>query len=210
MGIYIFNKAFLLDTLRADNQNSKSSHDFGKDLIPALIKTNKVMSYRFGGKTGRVTQDAYWRDVGTIDAFYQANMDLLKPVPPLDLYQKNWPIRSYQRQTPPARTVPGESGTEGICINSIVAGGVVISGGSVQQSVLFPNVNIQDEAFVVNSILFSGVKIGKGSQIQNAIIDKGVVIPAGMKIGFDAKKDAELFTLSDKGVAVVSIDTKFD
>lgn len=210
MGIYIFNKFFLLDTLRADNLDAHSSHDFGKDIIPELIKTKKVLSYRFGGHTGRVTQDAYWRDVGTIDSFYQANMDLLKAKPPLDLYQKDWPIRSYQRQTPPARTAPGESGTEGICINSIVAGGVVISGGSVQQSVLFPNVTILDEAFVVDSILFSGVKIGKGAQIQNAIIDKGVVIPAGMKIGFDAKKDAALFTISEKGVVVISVDTKLD
>jgi glucose-1-phosphate adenylyltransferase len=210
MGIYVFSMELLLDTLRADHARADSSHDFGKDILPQLIQDQRVFAYPFGGETGRVTPDRYWRDVGTIDAFYQANMDLLEPVPPLNLYQKDWTIRTYQAQSAPARTVPGTSGNEGIFINSIVAGGTVIAGGSVQHSILFPNVYIGDEAEVYESIIFNDVHIGDGARIRRCIIDKGVVVPAGERLGFDLEKDRQRFTVSEAGVVVIPKDYRFD
>lgn len=209
MGIYVFSSGLLLDELRRDHADEASSHDFGKDILPRLIGSNKVMAYRFGGDAGRVTPDRYWRDVGTIDAYYQANMDLLKPVPPLDLYQADWPIRSYQAQTPPARTVPGVSGTEGIFINSIVAGGTVIAGGSVQHSILFPQVFIDDGAFVEDAILFQGVRVGAGARLRRCIIDKNVEVPPREQIGYDSKRDRERFTVSEQGIVVVPKGYRF-
>lgn len=203
MGIYVFSMQLLLDSLRDDRESSTSKHDFGMDILPRLIGHKRIVAYPFGGETGRVLPDRYWRDVGTIDSFYQANMDLLEPLPPLNLYQQDWTIRTYQAQSAPARTVPGTSGNEGIFINSIVAGGTVIAGGSVQHSILFPNVFIGDEAAVHDSIIFNSVNIGDRAQIKNCIIDKHVDVPADEKIGFDLEKDRQRFTLSEKGVVVV-------
>lgn len=209
MGIYVFSIEKLLEILDTDSQIESSSHDFGRDIIPGLIGSDNVYAHPFGSAEGRVTQDKYWRDIGTIDSYYEANMDLLKPVPPMDLYQPEWPIRTYQMQTPPARTVPGMNGSEGISINSITSSGVVISGGSVQQSILSPNVYVDDEASIFGAILFDGVRVGKGARIQRCIIDKEVVIPDGEEIGFDLIKDRERFFVSDTGVVVVPSDYQF-
>lgn len=209
MGIYVFSMELLLEVLTADARQENSSHDFGKDIISRLIGTEKVYAYHFGGQEGRVSPDRYWRDVGTLDSYYEANMDLLKPVPPIDLYQADWPIRTYQSQNPPARTVPGDEGSEGIFINSIAAGGVVVSGGSVQHSILFPHVFVDDEAVIHDSILFNGVQVGKGAELQNCIVDKDVVIPAGEKIGFEKEKDSKRFTITEKGVVVVPKNYSF-
>jgi glucose-1-phosphate adenylyltransferase len=209
MGIYVFSMELLLETLRADHVRSESTHDFGKDILPALIGQRRVFAYPFGGETGRVSPDRYWRDVGTLDAYYQANMDLLEPLPPLNLYQDDWTIRTYQAQNAPARTVPGTSGNEGIFINSIVAGGAVIAGGSVQHSILFPNVYVGDEAEVHDSILFNSVRIGDGARIRNCIIDKFVEVPAGERIGFDLEKDRLRFTVSEGGVVVIPREYRF-
>ena len=203
MGIYIFSRQRLLDTLLEDHQREGSGHDFGKDILPGLVRTHHVCAYLFGGDSGRVTQDRYWRDVGTLDAYYEANMDLLEPVPSIDLYQPDWLIWTYQEQTPPARTVPGDSGTEGIFINSILAGGVIISGGSVNHSILFPGVFIGDESLVEDSILFSGVKLGTGVKIRNCIIDKNVLVPDYEAIGFDQALDRKRFSVTAKGIVVV-------
>lgn len=203
MGIYVFSKEFLLKVLEEDHQRSDSGHDFGRDILPELIKEHKVHAYLFGGVDGRVSPDNYWRDVGTLDSYYEANMDLLKPIPPLDLYQEDWLIRSYQQQTPPARTVPGRFGTEGISINSIVAGGVIIAGGSVQHSILFPKVYVGDEAFVEDAILLQGVQVGDCARIRNCIVDKGVIIPDKEQIGYDSQRDRKRFTVTGKGVVVV-------
>ncbi len=210
MGIYIFSMEQLKQQLEADHADTDSSHDFGKDILPSLIKTLRVYAYRFGNSAGRVSPDKYWRDVGTIDAFYTANMDLLKPAPPLNLYQDDWPIRTYQSQPPPARTVPGVSGTEGISINSIMGGGVVIAGGSVQHSILFPHVYIGDESVVLDSILFDGVHAGNNVRLRNCIIDKDVRVPDGETIGIDASKDSKRFTVSENGVVVVPKGYCFD
>ncbi|MCU7844413.1 MAG: glucose-1-phosphate adenylyltransferase [Candidatus Thiodiazotropha sp. (ex Monitilora ramsayi)] len=203
MGIYVFSLDRLIEILEEDNHREASTHDFGNDILPRLIGDTGVYAYRFGGEAGRVSPDRYWRDVGTIDSYYEANMELLNPVPSLDLYQPEWPIRTYQIQNPPARTVPGITGTEGIFINSIVGGGVVIVGGSVQHSILFPKVHIGEEAVIHNSILFNDVEVGEGAQLQNCIIDKGVLVPPGEQLGFDMERDASRFTVSPKGVVVV-------
>ena len=209
MGIYVFSMDRLIQVLEEDHERGESSHDFGNDIIPRLIGETGVYAYRFGGEAGRVSQDRYWRDVGTIDSYYEANMELLDPVPPLDLYQPEWPIRTHQTQNPPARTVPGISGSEGIFINSIVSDGVVIVGGSVQHSILFPQVKIGEEAVIHNAILFNGVKVGDGAHLENCIIDKDVVVPPGERVGFDKEKDAARFTISPKGIVVVPKGYKF-
>lgn len=210
MGIYVFSMPILQQALAHDAADENSHHDFGMDLLPRLLSEKKLFAYRFGGEAGRVSADNYWRDVGTLDAFYQANMDLLKAKPPLDLYQEDWDIRSYQVQAPPARTVPGEYGTEGIAINSIIAGGVEIAGGSVQQSILFPKVYVGDEAFVEESILFNGVRIGNNCRLRNCIIDKDVVVPDGTSIGHDTKQDSQRFQRSPGGIVVVPKGYHFD
>jgi glucose-1-phosphate adenylyltransferase len=203
MGIYVFNREMLLDVLRRDHDEATSSHDFGHDILPSLIASHKACAYRFGHTSGRVSPDRYWRDVGTIDAYYEANMSLLEPVPPLDLYQQDWMIRTYQGQTPPARTVPGESGNEGVFVNSIVSGGVIIAGGGVNRSILFPGVRVQDEAIVEDAILLNDVIIGEGAQVRRCIIDKNVVVPAGEEIGVDLATDRQRFQISDNGIVVI-------
>lgn len=203
MGIYIFSTKLLIDILEADSQVENSSHDFGKDILPKLINTHKVFSHHFGESKGRVSPDNYWRDVGTIESYYQANMDLLKSIPPLDLYQKDWPIRSYQPQTPPARAVPGQSGNEGIFINSMLSGGCIISGSNVSHSVLFQNVFVDDESLVENCVLFNNVKVGKNVRINKCIIDKDVVIPNNEAIGYDLDKDRKRFTITSNGIVVI-------
>lgn len=209
MGLYIFSAQLLKDVLQEDQQKTDSSNDFGNDVLPLLVENKKVQAYIFGNIGGRVSQDKYWRDVGTIDAFYDANMDLLEPLPQLDLYQHNWPVRTYQPQTPPARTTPGKSGTEGDFINSILASGVVISGGHVRHSVLFHNIFVDDGAVIEDSILFGGVYVGAGAQLRNCIVDKNVKIPSGERIGYNLITDQQRFTVSDKGVVVVPKDYIF-
>jgi glucose-1-phosphate adenylyltransferase len=209
MGIYLFSIDDLITVLEEDHGLAGSSHDLTQDILPRMVGEGAVYAYQFGGEAGRVSQDRYWRDLATIDSYYEANMELLDPVPLLDLYQPEWPIRTHHGQTPPARTVPGVSGSEGIFINSIVANGVLIVGGSVQRSVLFPKTLIGDEAVIHNSILFNGVQVGDGAQLENCIVDKGVVIPPGARIGFDKESDAARFTVSPKGVVVIPKGYRF-
>lgn len=209
MGIYIFKTKVLVEALRKDAENDSSSHDFGEDIIPELIQEFGVYAYDFCVDKGRVAKDCYWRDVGTIDSFYDANMDLLEPVPPMNLYQRDWSIRTYEPQSPPARTVSSATGNEGIFINSIIADGVVNSGGSVQHSVVSMNVRINDGATVVDSILFDDVEVGDGCQLVNCIIDKHVKIPPYTQIGLNHVEDAKRFHISEKGIVVVPEGYKF-
>lgn len=209
MGIYIFSTKLLIDVLEKDSQDENSSHDFGNDILPKLINNYRVCAHHFGESGGRVSPDNYWRDVGTIESYYQANMDLLKSIPPLDLYQNDWPIRSYQSQTPPARAVPGDSGHEGVFTNSILSGGTIISGGNVSRSVLFQNVFIDDHAIIENSVLFDNVKVGKNVKLNSCIIDKYVDIPDGETIGVDLIKDSKRFTVTENGIVVVPLGYEF-
>jgi glucose-1-phosphate adenylyltransferase len=203
MGVYVFPMKLLIELLRRDHGLAESSHDFGKDIIPSIVPTHRVMAYRFGGTSGRVTADRYWRDVGTIDAYYEANMDLLKPVPPIDLYQGDWPIRTYEGQHPPARSVSGRSGREAEIVNCMLASGTLIVGGTLRHAILFPSVRVEQGAVVENSLLFEDVTVGEGAHLQRCIVDKHVRIPAGERIGLDRAADALRFTVSDNGVVVI-------
>ncbi|MGQ0658888.1 MAG: sugar phosphate nucleotidyltransferase [Chromatiales bacterium] len=210
MGIYVFDKDLLLERLAAPITMTPGSLDMGIDLLPGLVGRARMMVYRFGGTSGRVSQDRYWRRLSSLDVYYQANMDLLRHEPPLDLYQADWPIRTYQPQSPPARTVPGRSSNEGIFVNSIVAGGSVIAGGGVNHSILFPRVLVEDAATVENSILFAGVQVGEGAVLHNCIVEKYVQIPAGASIGVDADLDRVRFVVTEKGIVVVPKRYQFD
>ena len=203
MGVYVFSMK-LLAALLHDDHDTDSGHDFGKDILPAIVRTRHVAAYRFGGPSGRVTADRYWRDVGTIDAYYEANMDLLKPLPPIDLYQGDWPIRTYEGQHPPARSVPGRSGREAEIVNCMLASGTLIIGATVRHVILFPSVRVEEGAVIENSLLFQDVTVGEGARLQNCIIERGVSIPPGESIGFDRARDAERFTISERGIVVVA------
>ena len=209
MGIYIFNMDLLSRELQTDHDLTTSSHDFGKDLIPRLIDTHRVSAYRFGGNSGRVTPDRYWRDVGTIDSYYAANMDLLAPDPPMNLYQSDWPIRTYHGQHPPARVSAGPNGNKGEFVDSLLSSGSVIFGGSIKHSILFSEVLVNENAVVEDSILFDGVHVGVGAHLQRCIIDKNVHIPPGERIGFDTVADSARFTVSENGITVVPQGYRF-
>src|SRR6266853_594868 len=202
MGVYVFSMSLLAELLHEDHR-ADSTHDFGRDILPSMLSRHRVIAYRFGGTSGRVTADRYWRDVGTIDAYYEANMDLLRPVPAMDLYQGDWPIRTYEGQHPPARSVPGRSGREAEIVNCMLASGTLIVGGTTRHAILFPNVRVEEGAVVENSLLFQGVTVGEEAQLRRCIVEKHVVIPAGERIGFDLARDAERFTVSDQGVVVI-------
>ena len=207
MGIYIFNREVLSEQLEIDSHDESSSHDFGMDLIPRLIHSHRVYGYQFGSREGRVTQDRYWRDVGTIDSYFEANMDLLATTPPLNLYQDSWPIRTYHGQHPPARVIPDSSGEHSRIEDSILGSGSVVTGSTIQNSILSARVQIAENARVESSILFDNVTVGAGCKLRRCIIDKHVEIPAGTEIGFDPKADRRRFTVSDAGVIVVAKDS---
>lgn len=208
MGIYVFSMKLLSELLQKDH-DTDSTHDFGKDILPSIVNSHRVLAYRFGGSSGRVTADRYWRDVGTLDAYYEANMDLLKPTPSMDLYQRDWSIRTYEGQHPPARSVPGSTGCEAEIVNCMLASGTLIVGGSARHSILFPNVRVEEGAMVESSLIFEGVTVGEGAQLQRCIVDKHVVIPPNEKIGFDLARDAERFTVSDRGIVVIPKGYRF-
>ena len=209
MGIYVFSTDLLTAALQEDHKDDTSSHDFGKNIIPKLIETHRVCAYRFAGKGGRVSADGYWRDVGTVDAYFQANMDLLKTQPPLDLYQKDWAIRSYLALAPPARIVQGPSGRDSEVRNAILGNGVIVTGGTVERSLISAGVEIAEDASVVDSIIFDDVQVGSGVQLKRCIVDKHARIPPGTKIGFDEEADRKRFTISPGGVVVVPRSYKF-
>jgi glucose-1-phosphate adenylyltransferase len=205
MGVYVFDKSLLLDALAGHERGVAPDRDLALDVIAPLTASQPVRAYRFGQARGRVTPDRYWCDLASIDAYYQANMALLRAEPPLDLYQPDWTIHTYQGQYPPARTVPGpRSGNEGVFVNSMLAAGTVISGGGVNHSILFPQVRVEDGAIVEASILFHGVTVGAGAHLHNCIVEKDVRIAPGDQIGFDARRDRERFEVSPNGIVVIA------
>lgn len=206
MGIYVFTARFLFEQLLQDANRPDSQHDFGKNIIPSIIQSHRVFAFPFRDENRKV--DAYWRDVGTLDAFYEANMDLVRIDPQLNLYDQRWPIRSFQPNLPPPKFVFGSRGNEdrvGHAMDSIVCQGSIVSGGTVLRSLLSPRCRVNSFATVEDSILFEGVEIGRYARIRRAIIDKGVHIPQGVRIGFDPDEDrARGFTISDNGVVVIA------
>lgn len=206
MGIYVFKAKVLVDRLIEDNHEEKSTHDFGKDIIPAMVKKGgKVLAYNFIDENRKAAQ--YWRDIGTIDAYYEANIDLVQVDPLFNLYDKQWPIRTYQEQFPPAKSVfAGEeiTGRVGLALDSVVSGGCIISGGQVKRSILSPNVRVNSFSQVTDSIVMEGVHIGRHAKIKRTIVDKGVTIPEGMVIGYDLQEDRKRFYVTDTGIVVVA------
>ncbi len=206
MGIYVFTARFLFEQLCRDATEPESHHDFGKNIIPSIIDTQRVFAFPFKDENRK--RHAYWRDVGTIDAYYEANMDLIEIDPELNLYDQDWPIRTLQSNLPPPKFVFGSDGDphrRGQAIDSLVSPGTIVSGGTVQRSVISPNVRVNSYASVENSIIFEGVNIGRHARVRRAIIDKNVNIPPGMEIGFDLDLDRRRgFTISPSGIVVIS------
>ena len=202
MGIYVFNTAFLYEQLIKDADMPGSSHDFGKDIIPSIIERYHVMAYPF--RDPESGSQAYWRDVGTVDSYWAANMELIGVTPPLNLYDAYWPIWTYQEQLPPAKFVFDDDDRRGMAVDSMVSGGCIISGASLRHSLLFSNVRIHSYSHVEDSVVLPDVDIGENCRITKAVIDKGCTIPEGTIIGEDPEEDARRFHVSPGGVVLVT------
>jgi glucose-1-phosphate adenylyltransferase len=206
MGVYVFNADFLYEQLIRDADDSKSSHDFGKDIIPRIIARYRCFAHDFANSCVGITDGSapYWRDVGTIDAYWEANIELTKVTPELNMYDQDWPIWTYQEQLPPAKFVFDDEDRRGMAIDSLVSGGNVISGAAVRRSLLFSRVHVHSFASVEDSVILPKVDIGEGAQLRRVVVDKFCHIPAGMRIGFDPIEDAKRFHVSPKGVTLVT------
>ncbi len=202
MGIYVFNPRLLERLLRADAEKPDSAHDFGKNIIPEAIDNLRVFAYPF--EDVRSKAQHYWRDVGTIDAYYEANMELVRVSPELNIYDEQWPIWTYQEQLPPAKFVFDDENRRGCAIDSMVSGGCIISGSRVSNSLLFSQVRVHDYSTVDRSVILPRVRIGEHCVIRNAIIDEGAVVPDGTSIGVDPAQDRERFYVSENGVTLVT------
>ncbi len=204
LGIYIFDIDVLVPALEEDARRS-STHDFGKDIIPGLISKAPVYAYRFYDENKKAAK--YWRDIGTLDAYYDANMDLCHVNPEFNLYDPEWPLRTYQVQAPPAKFVFADEGRRcGQALDSIISAGCIISGSRISGSVLCPNVRVHSFCDVEQSILMPGVRVGRHARIRRAIVDRDVFVPRGALIGFNAEEDRRRHTVSDSGIVVVTID----
>lgn len=206
MGIYVFNAGFLYEQLMRDADDGKSEHDFGKNIIPHLIKAGyRVFAHSFTEScVHNDNEPAYWRDVGTVDAYWEANLDLARITPELNLYDKSWPIWTYQEQLPPAKFVFDEEHRRGMAVDSMVSGGCIISGATVRRSVLFSNVHVREGAYLEEAVVLPDVRIGEGAILKQVVIDKGCVIPPGMSIGVNRADDEKFFHVSDRGVTLVT------
>ncbi len=201
MGIYVFNADFLVQQLLQDAGNEFSSHDFGKDIIPAVLKRHSVYYYPFVDvQTG---QQSYWRDVGTVDAFWKANLELIGITPELNLYDLHWPIWTYQEQLPPAKFVFEDDNRRGMAVDSMVSGGCIISGACIRNSLLFSNVRVHSYSLVENAVVLPDVQIGENCKIKNVVIDRGCVIPDGTIIGYDLASDKSKYYVSPGGIILV-------
>ena len=204
MGIYVFNTDLLFELLIRDADTPNSSHDFGKDIIPYAINKYRVCAYPFTNAKTEI--QAYWRDVGTVDAFWSANLELIGVTPELNLYDELWPIWTSQEQLPPAKFIFDDDERRGMAVDSMVSGGCIISGALVRHSLLFSNVTVDDYSSVDSSVVLPDVSIGKNCQISHAVIDKGCIIPDGMVIGVNAEEDQKRFFVSPNGVVLVTPD----
>ncbi len=211
MGNYIFKRSVLVDELKRDAEAEQTSHDFGKDILNTAPGRMKVMAYDFASHSCRGEADnvrGYWRDVGTIDSYFAASMDLVSVSPQLNLYNPEWPIRGTAAPYGPAKFVFSDfgGGRVGMALDSIVGDGSIVSGGRIERSILSPNVRVNSYSFVTDSVLFPGVDVGRGARLHKCIVDKGVKIPPGERIGEDLERDRQRFVVSDSGIVVVSRD----
>lgn len=208
MGVYIFNTAFLLDQLERDARTPGSSRDFGKDIIPHIVPRHRVYAHRFADSCigGSDLDKPYWRDVGTIDAYWEANMEMTKVTPELNLYDRDWPIWTYQEQMPPAKFVFDDDDRRGFAVDSLIAGGCIISGATVKRSLLFTSVNVHSWASVEDSVILPGVDVGRHAVIRRCVIDKQCRIPEGMQIGVDPEVDRKRFHVSPGGITLVTAE----
>ena len=206
MGIYVFETNFLFEQLRRDAAEPGSNHDFGQDIIPYLVKQGKAVAHPFARSCvrSRGEAQAYWRDVGTLDAYYAANIDLTDVVPDLDLYDQDWPIWTYGEMTAPATFVHDEDGRRGTAISSLVSGGCIVSGASLRRSLLFTGVHLHSYAHVEGAVILPYVRIHRHARLRNVIIERGVEIPEGLVVGEDPEADAKRFRRTDKGICLIT------
>jgi glucose-1-phosphate adenylyltransferase len=206
MGIYVFETKFLFDLLRIDAANPDSSHDFGKDLIPQIVANGKAIAHFFSESCVRSTKEIqpYWRDVGTVDAYWSANIDLTDIEPELDLFDREWPIWTYAELTAPAKFVHDINGRRGQAISSLVSGGCIVSGASLRRSLLFSHVRVNSYAQVEKAVILPEVDIGRGARLTNVVVDHGVRIPEGLVIGEDPELDAARFRRTENGICLVT------
>jgi glucose-1-phosphate adenylyltransferase len=208
MGIYVFDWPFLRDLLLKDAEDPNSSHDFGNDLIPEIVRNGKAQAHRFTDSCVRSSPEApaYWRDVGTVDAFWQANIDLTDFTPELNLWDREWPIWTYSEGTPPAKFIHDEKGRRGVAISSMVSGGCVISGTEIRNSLLFTQVHTNSYAVLDHAVVLPYVTVHRSAHLRNVVIDSGVVIPEGLIVGEDPVEDAKWFRVTDRGVVLITQD----
>ena len=205
MGIYVFNAQFLFDQLQRDADDPQSSHDIGRDVLPHCVRQHHTWAHNFeDSHIGDLEQTAYWRDVAILDAYWAANMDLVQLSPQLNLYDEQWPIWTWQPQTPPAKFVHDDDSRRGCAVDSMVAGGCIISGAMVRRSMLFAGVHIHSHSLVEDSLVLAGVQIGMNCRLKKCIIDKNCSIPDGMQIGLDRQQDAQRFHVTDGGITLVT------
>jgi len=206
MGIYVFETKFLFDLLRSDAANPSSSHDFGKDLVPKVVASGKAVAHRFSTSCVRSAyeREPYWRDVGTIDAYWEANIDLTAVEPGLDIYDREWPIWTYSELTPPAKFVHDEESRRGSAVASLVSGGCIVSGSSLSRSLLFTGVHTRSYTTIREAIVLPYATIGRGARLSKVVIDRGVHIPDALVVGEDAALDASRFRRTEKGVCLIT------
>ncbi|WP_293853519.1 glucose-1-phosphate adenylyltransferase [uncultured Alsobacter sp.] len=206
MGIYVFETKFLIEQLRRDSEDPNSSRDFGKDIIPYIVKNGKAVAHHFERSCVRSSAEsgAYWRDVGTVDAYWEANIDLTAVVPDLDLYDNNWPIWTFGEITPPAKFVHDEDGRRGQAISSLVSGGCIVSGAALRQTLLFTGVRVNSYSDVEGAVILPYVEVGRNVRLRNVIVDRGVTIPEGLVVGEDPVLDAKRFRRSAKGICLIT------
>src|ERR1700733_14407502 len=205
MGIYVFETNFLFDELRRDAADPESEHDFGKNIIPRIVEAGKAVAHPFERSCVRSQDEksSYWRDVGTLDAYYAANIDLTDVVPELDIYDQDWPIWTYSPMAAPAKFVHDEPGRRGVAISSVVAGGCIVSGAFLRKSLLFTGVRVHSYANVEGAVILPDVEIGRGARLRNVIIERGTKIPEGLQVGWDPDLDAQRFRMTGKGICLV-------
>ncbi|SCX98547.1 glucose-1-phosphate adenylyltransferase [Nitrosospira sp. Nsp13] len=205
MGIYVFNASFLFEQLIHDHDERRSSHDFGKDLIPYLVPRHRVFAHRFFDSCVNMASGVpYWRDVGTIDAYWEANLDLTHVTPDLNLYDEDWPIWTHQEQLPPAKFVFDDDDRRGQALDSMVSGGCIISGSTVRRSLLFSNVQVRSYSSIEDSVILPNVDIGRNVSLRRVIVDKNCMIPPGLMAGFDPVEDRKRFHVTENGVTLIT------